>query len=248
MKKLLAVILSLALCCLLLPAVAEEASLAGTWHILSASAEGTEIQVVDPEAISVTVNEDGTFELTAMGTTQSGNWTVEDSVITMAVDEENVTAFTIDGDELAFDMGNGTIARLTREAVEPAAFPAAVAAESADAFDGLWLPYGQMMYGLYAPMSAEQAAAYGRLQFEGGKVTVLYDDGNGGSIETGSYDAAFADGSLTFEDNSFVATVMTVTLLEDGSLKYTSVMSTGDAPIEMSFIYVRAADAEEPAA
>ena len=64
MKKLIAVILSLALCCLLIPAVAEETPVAGTWYIVSANAQDQDFQVVDPEGITVTINDDGTFSIT----------------------------------------------------------------------------------------------------------------------------------------------------------------------------------------
>ena len=91
MKKLISVFLALTLCCALIPAVAEEASLAGTWYISRAQADGMDIRVIDPEAMVLTVSEDGTFTLTvsSFGVTQTGTWKVEDAALKLIIDEEN---------------------------------------------------------------------------------------------------------------------------------------------------------------
>ena len=128
MKKMIAVILSLALCCLLIPAVAEDGSLTGTWYIKSANKDGVDIQVVDPEGITVTVNEDGTFSMSAGSASVSGTWIAADSVITMTAGEDNATEFTIDGDELVWDM-DGTVVYLSRTPAEKTEGPAAVTAD-----------------------------------------------------------------------------------------------------------------------
>ena len=150
MKKLIAVILSLALCCLLIPAVAEEASVTGTWYILDASRDGADIQVVDPEGITVVFNEDGTCTMAMGAMSGTAAWTVADSVITITGDEEEEkTEFKIDGDNLVFDNA-GTTVRLTKTPAEKPAGPAALAPETVDAFDGTWLPKAQPMTGIPA--------------------------------------------------------------------------------------------------
>lgn len=248
MKKLIAVILSLALCCLLIPAVAEDGSLAGTWYIKSANKDGTDIQVVDPEAITVTVNEDGTFLMSAGGASVSGTWVAADSVITMTAGEDNATEFTIDGDELIWDM-NGTLVSLSKTPGKKSEGPAAVTAESADAFDGTWIPKAQLMYGLYAELPEEQAAMLAVMKIEAGKISSLYSNGEGGFIDMGTYGASLTDGKLTFEDSSMIPFKGVLTLLEDGRLLYETIMTSDDGQsITMGYIYVREAAAEEPAA
>ena len=248
MKKLIAVILSLALCCLLIPAVAEEASVAGTWYIKAASKAGVDIQVVDPEGFTVTINEDGTFSLVVGGITRKGTWTREDSVLTMTLAEDNFTEFTVDGEELVFEFA-GTTARMSRTPGEKPESPAAVAAESADAFEGTWAPFAQLTYGLYAEMNEDEKAALATVKIDAGKVSSLYSNGEGGLVELASYDASLADGKLTFEDSSFFPFKAVLTLLEDGTLIYETTMFSDDGEsVTLGYVYVREAAAEEPAA
>ena len=250
MKKLIAVILSLALCCLMIPAVAEEASVTGTWYIKTASKDGADIQVTDPEGITIVFNEDGTSTVSMGGLSGSGTWTVADSVITITGtgEEADRLEFTIDGDELVMDNA-GTLVRLSRTPGEKPEGPSAVAAKSVDAFDGTWIPFAQLAYGLYAELPEDQIAMLATVKIEAGKLSSLYSDGQGGFIEMGTYEASLADGKLTFEDNSFIPFTGVVTLLEDGKLLYETVMTSNDGQsITMGYIYVREAVAEEPAA
>lgn len=249
MKQLIAVILSLALFCLLIPAVAEEASPAGTWYLKAASKDGADIQVVDPEGIVVKVNEDGTFAIIVGGVTRNGTWTREDSsVFTMALAEDDKTEFTLDGEELVFEL-TGTIVRMSRTPGEKPEGPAAVAAESADAFEGTWIPFAQLEYGLYAELSEEGKAGYATVQIGDGKVRSLFSNGEGGFSELAAYEASVADGKLTFEDSAFIPFKAVLTLLDDGTLLYETTMFSDDGEsVTIGLIYVREAAAEEPAA
>ena len=244
MKKLIAVILSLALCCLLIPAVAEEASVTGTWYILDASRDGVDIQVVDPEGITVVFNEDGTCTMAMGAMSGTAAWTVADSVITITGDEEEEkTEFKIDGDNLIFDNA-GTTVRLTKTPAEKPAGPAALAPETVDAFDGTWLPKAQLAYGLYGELTEDEKAMVATLKIEAGKVTAVPSFG-----DPESYDAAFADGKLAFEGESyFVPFKAVITLLDDGTLLYETTMDMGGAEMTVGYLFVNEAAAEEPAA
>lgn len=238
MKKLISVFLALALCCAMLPAFAEEGAPVGTWYISGAEADGIAVQVVDPNALTVTVNEDGTFTLAAsgLGVEQKGSWSVADGKITLKIDEENSTEFRIDGDRLVYNMG-ATIVYLSRTPAEPAAIAEAVPAESAEAFDGTWTPCAQLMMGLYSPLKPETAAAAGSIVIGGGKMNSVYKDDAGNPYVASSTDVTFADGSLTFEDTTF-GTKGTLSLLKDGTLRYSAVTTLGETNFEAVYFYV----------
>ena len=249
MKKLISLFLALILCCALVPAGAEDVSVTGTWYMAEAKAEGVEIQVIDPEAITLTINEDGTFLLTAAtyGASQEGTWTVADSVLSLKA-QDQTTDLQISGDSLDINMGT-TVVSLSRTPAEAVSFPAPVAAESADAFNGIWIPCAQVTSGMYAKMSEESIAQYGKISIEDGKVSVLYDSGSGEYVTAVTYETTFADGTLTGEDSSTIPTRMSLFLLEDGSLCFETIMSFGEgASVGMSVIYLPEAAAEEPAA
>ena len=142
-----------------------------------------------------------------------------------------------------------TVVSLSRTPAEATSFPAPVAAESADAFNGIWIPCAQVTSGMYAKMSEESIAQYGKISIEDGKVSVLYDSGSGEYVTAVTYETTFADGTLTGEDSSTIPTRMSLFLLEDGSLCFETIMSFGEgASVGMSVIYLPEAAAEEPAA
>ncbi len=237
MKKLISVLLSLALCCLLIPAVAETATLAGTWYISGAQSDGMEIQVVDPSAITVTINDDGTFAMSvpSMGVTQEGTWELGDGAINLLAGEET-SAFQIDGDELLYDVGTAVI-HLSRTPAEPVALPAVIGVESVEAFNGTWAPAAIVSYGLYGALTEEAAAGYSTLVIENGHVSLV-----SGGIEMGAYDFTLADGILSAQDSSFFTTDMSLILREDGALYYITVAQMGGMKIETTLIYAPVAE------
>ena len=55
-----------------------------------------------------------------------------------------------------------------------------------------------------------------------------------------SYDAAFADGKLAFEGESyFVPFKAVITLLDDGTLLYETTMDMGGAEMTVGYIFVK---------
>ena len=238
MKKFVSMLLALALCCMLVPGVAENASPTGTWYISGAQSEDADIRVIDPKAIVLTVNGDGTFSLNVReyGAEQKGTWSVAESVLTLAVDQGDPSYFRIDGDELVYEMG-ATSVRLSRTPGEPEPLAAQVPAESAAAFNGTWVPHAQMVMGLYSPLSAETAAASGKLSIQDGKVETILPGDDGKPYVLSSNMAAFTDGSLTFEETSF-GTKSTLSLLDDGTLEYRAAISMGEVTVDMVYFYI----------
>ena len=241
MKKVVSVILALVLCCLLVPAVADETVPAGTWYIGSASSDDTEIQIVDPEALLLVVNEDNTFTLTAMDMTVSGTWTIEDSALVLTLsqqegeEQQDPTVLKYEGGDLLYSMG-ATVVHLSQTPAEPVELSPAVEAESADAFSGGWKPVATIAYGLYGAINETQAAS---LLIENGKLSLLLSDGSK-MVSYGEYEVAFADGVLTAEDASFGSSSITLSLREDGSLFYHTVTDFGEGKLDITYVYVRA--------
>ena len=236
MKKLISLFLCLTLCCLLIPAVAEDASPVGTWYMTRAEKDDLEIKVTDNEGITLVMNEDNTFTMTikGIGSASSGTWSFADGKLTVTVDGESTELALNDG-ELLYEMEGASI-YLSQTPAEPFALSPAAPAESADAFNGDWTPYAEVAYGMYGVLPPDTVNEAGSLKIQGGKITVLY-----GTTEAAAYDTELKDGSLYAEDNTYFPTSMTATLLEDGTLDYNTVMQMGEGQaIEMALIYVRA--------
>ncbi len=251
MKKILSLLLMLSLCALAVPAAAETADLTGTWYISTAHEGETEVQVVDSDAIVLTVNEDGTFVLAAnaVGAEATGTWALDgDQLVLTNTDDGQTTEFTVTDDGLTFQMNTSTLV-MSRTPQEPVALPAAVPADDAAAFNGTWVPHAQVVMGLYSVLSEEEAAASGALQIEDGTINLLGYTEEGTPYVGATYETAFADGALTYTDDTFFSTVTTIPLREDGTLFYHSVISMEEASMETLLIYAPAEAAEEvPAA
>ena len=249
MKKLISLFLALTLCCMLIPAVSEDVSVDGTWYIAGAKSEGAEFQVVDPEAITLTINKDGTFLLntSSSGMSQEGTWTVADSVLSLTA-EDQTTEVQINGNMLEIETGN-TMVQLSQTPAEPYQLPVPVVSETADAFNGTWIPCAQISSGLYSAMSGETIAQYGKISIDSGKVSVLSDSGNGEYVTAATYEMTFADGILSGEDSSTIPTELSLLLLEDGSLYFETIVKfSEDVSMMIGVIYIPEADAEVPAA
>ena len=242
MKKIISLLLALALCCMMIPAMAENASLVGTWYIAHAEQNGSELKVVDSSAMTLEIREDGTFTMSAMGSGTDGTWTATDSAITLTANEEPIE-FKIKGEEIIYDTGTAVV-YLSQTPAAAADLPIAVGAASIDEFNGTWVPTGLVMTGLYMQLDEASAAAYPKMKVENGKVTMLMDDGNGQLTESGVYEMKFDEdgGRLEGEDNTFIQTFMTLTLQDDGSLYYASSADLGGTKLETAFYYAREAE------
>ena len=218
MKKLISVLLALVLCCMMLPAMAESDSMAGVWYIGHATINGEPVVVYDPEVVTMTLLEDGTGVLAylALGMQTDCTWSSTDSALTVAVEGQGELEYPIVDGEIEVAQGPIVLYMTRTPDDTPVDLPAAVEAESADAFDGKWAPSKVIAFGLLvnAADAVSGDASIASMKIEGGKVTFISD-----GSEPKTVDLTLENGVLTGTDSD--GTLSTFTLLEDGSLMYT---------------------------
>lgn len=248
MKKLISLVLTLCMACMLVPAMADD-SAAGTWYLSEMVTNGA---TVSPSMIgmswSVVLSDDGTansvMEMAGEKEEQAGTWTQEDSTVTITIDGQAASFELADG-TLTLDQGDSGKAVFTHDAPAeaPAASTTTVAAESEDAFLGTWKLSSMDVMGQTIPVSMISSLGLDldvTLVVEAGKATLSASfSGNGTDQEL---QTSFADGKLTLlaEDTE----ITSLSLTESGELALILPIS------EQSFsIYLAPADAaEKPAA
>ena len=128
---------------------------------------------------------------------------------------------------------------------EEAKLPKPVAAETVEAFNGIWVPYARIYEGQYTPLAEDDIATLAKLSIENGTVTTHLE-----GVEDGIFDFIFEDGVLKYDDTSSeVPSRGTLSMQDDGSLSLSNVLLTEGEEIEIVVIYNRQDAAEEvPAA
>ena len=155
MKKLVCVFLALCLAAMLVPALAED-DFTGVWYLNRAKTQGIDMRVISDEIqMTIHIKEDGTSEIFSLlpggePQTESGSWVYEDGKITITNPVDgSVTRLEYAGGEISVE-ASGTLMILTREQYTPYVQPAAVKAETMDAFFGTWYPEISFQYGMIA--------------------------------------------------------------------------------------------------
>ncbi len=241
MKKLFAVVLALALCCLLLPSLAEGTDLTGTWYLNRTQIEGKNVSLVENDFIMLEITADNTFTMSSsmFAETKTGTAKVENGVLTLTAGEETLS-FVIEGDELKYDIGTQVL-YLSRTPGETMPLPVFAPAEKVEDFNGTWLPVAQVAYGFYVEMDEETRGAVGTLTIENGKITVQTGAVEGLSVDPSVYEGTFSDGMLLATDTTLIPTEMGLSLREDGSLFYdVSMQMSEELTMETTTIFVRA--------
>ena len=154
MKKLISMILVLCMAAALVPAFAED-DITGVWYLNHAVTQGISMRVISDEIqMTMTFREDGTATLfSALPGQEPQNaeatWTYADGVVTVTEKTEGapVTEVKYENGELSVEAGGATMF-LTRETYTPYEMPAAVKAESVEAFYGTWYPEVSFQYGM----------------------------------------------------------------------------------------------------
>ena len=154
MKKLISMILVLCMAAALVPAFAED-DITGVWYLNHAVTQGISMRVISDEIqMTMTFREDGTATLfSALPGQEPQNaeatWTYADGVVTVTEKTEGapVTEVKYENGELSVEAGGATMF-LTRETYTPYEQPAAVKAESVEAFYGTWYPEVSFQYGM----------------------------------------------------------------------------------------------------
>jgi len=244
MKKLVSLILVLCMACLLIPAMAEEA-VTGDWFLQTMEMEGRTIQAAQVGyLIKMTLNEDGTCKMDAMGQVSDGTWTMEGTTITVTVDDSPASGEVADGTITLAQEGGAMI--FSREETKGIEIAAAVTAESAEAF------YGEYTWAyLGVEGTVMDPAAMGETEV----TTLKIGEGTMEFSGEGMYamilgmmglQPAFEDGKLALTSTMEGMNASgTAELLEDGMVKI-SVDSNGSV---MDFYFApAAAGAEAPAA
>lgn len=268
MKKLISLILAVCMACMLIPAMAESASAAGVWYLQEMTNNGVTMAAGDTGIVwTLTLGEDGTAvsAMTMMGETQeqSGTWTQEGDKVTITIEDSPVDGTLADG-KLTLAMGDQA-AVFGPDAPEASTKPAAVAAESEDAFLGDWELTAIEMMGVYMTKELMASASMEgfdvKLHIEPGKVVSVSKTSAEAEEQTVEMKSTFADGKLSVDlglgdvattaesaglDLSGIAdATSTIELLEDGGLLYG--MKMLGMEINVYLVKVDAA-AEEPAA
>ena len=235
MKKLISVLLVLALCCLMIPALAEE-DVTGEWY-------GPYFSM----AFTLTLNEDGTFTLDALPAGQragEGTWTRDGDRMTLVVPDIDAPADGVVADGVPAEsmMAEGTLAdgtltlsldgqtvAFTREPVEVFT-PAEVNPEAAvEDFNGLWDVAYIASGVLFAAASEDNADSF---VLENGTLTLADPEHGSLALWIGAEPIAleYADGALTYTleismGDAAITLVLKAEMLQDGMLALS--MDTG---------------------
>jgi len=142
MKKITAIILSLALVCILSLTFAEQTGVTGTWYLIEAHNGDLvlPISMLGME-MEVTLNEDGSAVITGKIQQEAmenrGTWEQSDNKVIITT-ENMALEMMLENEEMSVDMGGGTTGIFRQTPPETFVPPEVVAAETAEAFHGTW--------------------------------------------------------------------------------------------------------------
>ena len=245
MKKLIALILVLCMAAALVPAFAED-DITGVWYLNRAIAQGIHMNVIsDDVQMTITLREDGTAEIFSALPGEEpedaeATWTYADGLITITekTEEAEQTPVKYENGELSVEAG-GAVMILTRETYTPYELPAAVKAESIEAFYGTWYPEISFQSGMMAflgdALAVEQRS---RLDISAGGMTETANDCTVTTYANPAVDPETGVLSAVFDVQGYEATIR-LTLLEDGTMLVTG--SVFDMEL-MRSIYYRLAE------
>ena len=206
MKKFLAALLVLVMV-LSSVAFAEITDFTGEWY---ASAYGM--------PLTLTVNGDGTVNLSFMDESHDGKWVVEDGVFYINKGESDETTIKVGEDSMFVEELN---AEFTREPVEAIVLPGFVAADDITAFDGTWTMTYVSAFGMTFD-SASAKAEMGDLLGMGDDDTAVIENGKVAMFGAEGFELPFVDGHLCQASaTTEIDTSVTVDLCEDGSIACT---------------------------
>lgn len=247
MKKLISFVLALALCCMLVSAVAD-VDVTGAWYMKTMKAGDVEYDA-SAMGLSMTIilNEDGTAATQGMGgAAQTGTWTLDGDQITVTIDGAPASG-TVTEETLTLEADGQTMI-LTREAPAGAIEVAdVVAAESIEEFYGEYvLTYMDMDGSLVS--AAVFGGMYPNLKLDEGVIEFVASseqDIFAAIFNVMGLQGEFADGVMNVAATLEGAdTTGMIEKLEDGMIKVTLINGEENT----IFYYAPAEAAEEPAA
>ena len=247
MKKLISLILILCLACMLVPAMAESADVAGDWYLKTMKMGDQEYDAAAMGynmKISLNADGTGTMEMPGSDPTEA-SWTMEDGQITVTIDNAPASG-SVTADTLTLE-AEGQVMVFTREATEAITVANVKAAGSVEEF-----------YGEYSCVYIESDGVIVNLAAIGQAMPIVkLSEGAIEFIPSSDEDAVsailsvmgityeYADGALKLGSSLEGADISgAVELLEDGMIKLSLDGYTGP----MVLYFAPAAAAEEPAA
>lgn len=234
MRKIVALLLALMMSCMLIPVMAED-SITGEWY---ASFMGV--------AITLTVNEDGSFQMALPGQDPTvGTWTLEGDQFTMTADDTPVVGTVTEEGITASDGGMELF--FTREPIAEITVSEVKAAETVEEFYGDWaVTYMEADGIILDPAAAgmpfpQMKIGEGVFEF----VAASEEDFMASLLNLMGFEATFENGMLNLNPTMEGAdTTGTIEMLEDGMVKLTL---SGTSPMILYFSPVVPAE-EQPAA
>ena len=215
MKKLLSLVLALAMLCCMVSALADDA---GVWYLNSMVLDGTTYNPADMGmTITLTLNADGTGSMDSNGEVSELTWTSDDTAVTLVMDgEETVLARQDIGlviDDEGVSMVFGTEAPVAMNLGET------VAAADLSAFNGTWSCTNIGMEGLMLPASS--LGDSWETIFGSADTTIVIADGVVTVCGSDAQTFTFADGQLTCSEEDNELSAQSITLTDAGYLVYT---------------------------
>ena len=252
MKKLISIVLILCMACMMIPAVAEESSLLGTWYLKEAvSGEMTLDVSMLGMNMSIELKEDGTaVVVTAYGeesASKEGTWAQDGDAVTVTVDGQPGQLAYADGTLVMEQEGGKMI--FTQEVPE-AATPTTtlIDAESEEAFFGTWELSSMEIMGQVVPVSLlsgfgiEMTAS---MTIEAGKAILAFSFN--GEAKEAEIPTVFAEGKLALSAEETESEFAPLSLTESGDLAF--VLPIGEQVFSLYLSPVQPEEgAEEPAA
>ena len=221
-------------------------SVTGVWYLNRAVANGIHMNVISDEIqMTLTFREDGTAEVYSALPGEEpqdaeATWTYADGLVTVtetAGDGES-TILKCENGELSLEAA-GAMMVLTRETYTPYEQPAAVKAETVEAFYGTWYPEISFQSGMMAFLGdALEVELRSRLVVSAEGMTETANDGTVTTYVNPAVDPETGVLSATFDVQGYEATIR-LALLEDGTLLVTG--SVYDTEL-MRSIYYRLAE------
>ncbi len=225
MKKLVSLMLALCLACLMVSAVAED-SLVGTWYAHTVESNGQKIDAAGLGMnVTLTLNEDKTFTMDAMGTATNGTWTQDGNSLALTAQESTINATYADG---TVTIQEGEMAmHLTREPVEALKMADPKTDATAEEYEGTWTTAYASVGGMTinADASPDMLAT---VVIKDGKMTIT-GEGTMGNLAGGvEIPLNFENGAMSYTMTAGTMSVSyNLAMLQDGMLSLTA--TVGDS-------------------
>lgn len=258
MKKLISLILSLCLVCMLIPAMAD-ADVTGVWYMHTMKQGDVEMEAsAIGMNVTLTLNADGTGTMAMMGQGSDATWTLDGDKITVTVADSPAVEGTFDGTTITLtqetESGVASMA-FTREEVKAVELAPVKTTATAEEFEGEWTCAYVDVAGMIIDAQTAYAAAAASgtetgslpvLKIENGKMTMSGNESTSAMLGGNAVELTYADGAMTYAVSFGETSIeFKCVILEDGMLGFT--MGMGEE-LAMGMYFTKNAAEEQPAA